>query len=229
MRTISLSDYERRVQNATVISRDRHGDKVLLLPGGEMVKLFRRKRKWSSAAWNPYATRFAHAARELEKREIPTVAIIEVLRIKDKARDAVFYQPLAGQTLRGWMSGDTRSNERLADFAAFLALLHEQGIYFRSIHLANVVVTACGKFGLIDLAGMSFYPWSLGIRKRVRNFKLLVRHAEDESVLKQFGLQRFLNHYFTVAMWDKRKRNRFCHALKHIHPSFDRAVAIVHD
>ena len=65
MKTIPLTEYEVLTKDAQVLAADPRGDQVLRLAGGEFAKLFRRKRRASSAAWSPYASRFAAAAREL--------------------------------------------------------------------------------------------------------------------------------------------------------------------
>ena len=62
MRTIAPAEYETMAKGAEVLARDAFGEKVLRLPNGEFLKLFRPKGRLSSAAWNPYAVRFALAA-----------------------------------------------------------------------------------------------------------------------------------------------------------------------
>ena len=42
MKRLDGEAYERMVAGATVISKDQYGDKVLRLPHGPMVKLFRK-------------------------------------------------------------------------------------------------------------------------------------------------------------------------------------------
>lgn len=51
--------YMKLRSGAEIIEADRFGEKVLTLADGSMLKLFRRKRLLSSAAWYPYAQRFA--------------------------------------------------------------------------------------------------------------------------------------------------------------------------
>lgn len=87
-------------EGAEVLEADRHGDKVLRLADGSILKIFRRKRLITSAALYPYAQRFANNAETLAKLGIPVPRIIAVGRIQEIARDAVHYEPLAGKTLR---------------------------------------------------------------------------------------------------------------------------------
>jgi phage gp46-like protein len=62
VQTLSHDAYLALRADATVLERDLHGDKVLQLADGSYLKLFRRKRLISSAAWYPYAQRFADNA-----------------------------------------------------------------------------------------------------------------------------------------------------------------------
>jgi hypothetical protein len=58
MHALGHDDYLRLREGARVVEGDEFGDKVLLLPDGTYLKLFRRKRLVTSAAWKPYACRF---------------------------------------------------------------------------------------------------------------------------------------------------------------------------
>ena len=46
---LSAAELERLCTGAEVLEQDAHGLKVLRLPDGDMLKLFRVKRRWSSA------------------------------------------------------------------------------------------------------------------------------------------------------------------------------------
>jgi hypothetical protein len=59
MQKLDHTAYLNMRDGAEVLEADRHGDKVLRLTDGTMLKLFRRKRVLSSALWAPYAQRFA--------------------------------------------------------------------------------------------------------------------------------------------------------------------------
>jgi RIO-like serine/threonine protein kinase len=57
----------------------------------------------------------------------------------------------------------------LPSFAAFIRSLHERGIYFRSLHLGNVLLLPDGDFGLIDFLDIRFRRPPLGKRLVRRN------------------------------------------------------------
>ena len=188
--------YEQLTSGAKVLSRDRHGDKVLSLADGRVLKLFRRKRLLSSGLFFPYAQRFAAAAEKLAQRGIPAVRVRAVLRISDMHRDAVVYDYLPGQPLR---EAAERNADLLDDLARFMAELHAKGVYFRAIHLGNVLVQPDGALGLIDVSEARFSRGGLSVSKRARNFKPLLRYQQDLDALAAFGFTRFLNRYIEAA------------------------------
>jgi hypothetical protein len=198
MRKMVRAEYETMAKDAEVLARDKYGEKVLRLSNGEFVKLFRRRRRISSAAWNPYAVRFTRAAERLTRLGVPTVDVLEVFRVAEMERDIVRYRPLPGETLRDTLAGSPNDG-LLSDFARFLAQLHERGVYFRAIHLGNVIVIGAGRFGLIDVCDTYFGGGSLGLVRRVRNFKPLVRGPEDRESLEAYGGEAFLDHYLEAA------------------------------
>jgi hypothetical protein len=184
LQTLSHDAYLALRIGATVIERDGHGDKVLQLANGSYLKLFRRKRLISSAAWYPYAERFADNAIALKQRGIACPEVIAVYRIPDIARDAVHYWPLAGQTLRQLIKQGKAPNQLRDQLFSFVDHLHDAGVYFRSLHLGNIVLTPQHEFGLIDIADMKIGGQPLSPRKCSRNFQHLYRDPEDQSWLR---------------------------------------------
>jgi hypothetical protein len=170
-------------EGAKVLEVDHYGEKVLRLVDGTILKLFRRRRRLiSSAALFPYARRFANNAVALAKLGIPVPQVIETLRIPSIKRDAVHYAPLAGNTLRELMRSGLspeREHELKEAFTRFVIRLHDNGVYFRSLHLGNVVCTPEGLLGLIDFADLRIHPWSLGKYLRTRNVRRM-QDMEDE-------------------------------------------------
>jgi hypothetical protein len=180
-------------QGARVLEADAHGDKVLQLPDGTYLKLFRRKRLLTSAALYPYAQRFADNTGRLAQLGIPCPRILAVYRIASISRDAVHYEPLPGQTLRQLLTED--NPELRLRLARFIAKLHEQGIYFRSLHLGNIVLTPEGALGLIDIADLRCLDAPLSRRMRLRNFHHLLRYSQDSAWLLQDNPMTFIQAY----------------------------------
>ena len=185
MQTLTATDYEKLREGGKVIEKDGFGDKVIRLRDGNFLKLFRRKRLFTSDLIRPYSVRFALNARELERRGIPTVEIRSVFKIPSIERTAVYYRPLAGETLRNWLEGRSGpEREQLArDFGRFIAWLHRSGVYFRSLHLGNVLIMPDGRLGLIDISDMRCRGFSLGSGSRLRNFRHLARYHNDMKLL----------------------------------------------
>jgi tRNA A-37 threonylcarbamoyl transferase component Bud32 len=201
VKTIDQQHYLTLVASATVLERDAHGAKVLALPGGEFVKLFRRKRWLSSALFFPYARRFIRNAARLARLGIPTVTVLDAAYCPAVRRHLVTYRPLPGMTLRQALAAaETDGMALLREFAQFVALLHQRGVYFRSLHLGNVIVPDQGTgLGLIDVADMSISRSALPAGQRARNFRHMLRYREDVGYLKQFGSAWFLEQYFAAA------------------------------
>ena len=66
-------------------------------------------------------------------------------------------------------------------FTEFIIHLHAQGIYFRSLHLGNVVLTPQGSFGLIDFSDLRLLPCSLPLFMRRRNIQRMLGIAGDRD------------------------------------------------
>ncbi len=198
MRKMVRAEYETMAKDAEVLARDKYGEKVLRLSNGEFVKLFRRRRRISSAAWNPYAVRFTRAAERLTRLGVPTVDVLEVFRVAEMERDIVRYRPLPGETLRDALAVSPNDG-LLSRFAGFLAQLHELGVYFRSIHFENVLVTGAGRFGLIDICDTYCGSRPLNLFRRVRNFRPLLRYPADREAVEACGGRTFLDHYVEAA------------------------------
>lgn len=183
MQALDHSTYLALREGAQVLEADGSGDKVLRLRDGHMLKLFRRKRLLSSALFFPYAQRFAHNAATLTGLGIPSPQVIATYRIASIARDAVYYQPLPGQTLRQLLDDAAHAQTLRTQLGRFVARLHEQGVYFRSLHLGNVVLTPEQELGLIDIADLRCQRRALRDSQRERNFHHMLRYPQDRQWL----------------------------------------------
>ena len=181
MNVLEHQDYLALTTDAKVLEQDAHGDKVLHLFDGTLIKLFRRKRVVSSTAWYPYAQRFADNAEALALRGVPVPRVIDVWRIPSIKRDAVHYHPLEGLTLRSLnrAEGDTDLRGLKARFTGFVIHLHRLGIYFRSLHLGNVILTPSGELGLIDFSDLRIYRLPLPVFMRRRNIRRMLEMPEE--------------------------------------------------
>jgi hypothetical protein len=171
---ISKTTYLALRDDAEVVEKDGHGEKVLRRTDGTYLKLFRRKRFFSSAALVPYATRFERNTSALTARDIPCPEVIGVFRVEEIDRDVVHYHPLPGVTLREKQRrglSDQEATDLRLKFNHLVRRLHDAGIYFRSLHLGNVVLTPEGRLGLIDISDLRVHRRPLSRFWRERNLQ----------------------------------------------------------
>lgn len=197
MQALDYARYLALREGAQVLEADGTGDKVLRLADGSMLKLFRRKRLITSAAWYPYARRFADNCKTLAERAIPCPQVRNLYRIAEIERDAVHYDPLPGRTLRQLLEETDSGDNLRRQLGQFMAQLHEKGIYFRSAHLGNVLLTPQGELGLIDIADLRTYRRPLRKSQRLRNFKHMLRYEQDRSWLLGKGNDTFATAYLS--------------------------------
>ncbi|MFJ2283673.1 O-antigen ligase family protein [Pseudomonas sp. NPDC087803] len=198
---LSAADLEQMSSAAQVIEEDGLGPKVLRLTDGSFLKLFRRRRWYTSGSFNPYSERFAVNSEQLRQMGIPTPQVLNLYRLDDGS-SAVHYAPLPGHTLRQVLQSITAPAVRQAlveRFGKFMAQLHEKGVYFRSLHLGNVLVLEDGEFGLIDLADLRIYPTPLSLSLRQRNLRHMQRYTVDKRWLFEDHLDALLQGYAVTA------------------------------
>jgi hypothetical protein len=213
MKTISLSEYTSLTYGAEVLSKltidGQIHHRVLRLSDGSIFKLFRIKRIITSAHLFPYVSRFCNNATRLTNLGIPTIQILATYRIPAINRTAVHYQPLDGITLREHAKTTPLENEVSRRIGVFFNLLHEKGIYFRSIHFDNIVITPDGQFGLIDIVDMRFRKRPLSTQLRIRNLRHLFRYGSDTEMLAPVQ-NAFIEAYFQNSRLSRRNKARFC-------------------
>jgi tRNA A-37 threonylcarbamoyl transferase component Bud32 len=185
MKKLSEDDLISMLQGATTIEEDGHGIKVASLRDGDYLKLYRRKRLLSSALWAPPSRRFADNAQRLNQLGVRAPLIMDTFEVPSRKLNGVRYQPLPGDTLRNYWRG-LEPAQRAAEvtrFGNFLGRLHELGVYFRSLHLGNVLILPDRSFALIDLSDMQISGRALAGWKRRRNLQHMLRYPEDRNWL----------------------------------------------
>ncbi len=208
MQFMSGSEYARLTQGATELERDRHGVKVLLTPDGRVLKLIRVKRWLSLSTIYPYSLRFQRNARRLIAMGIPSVVVERVFYCHQTRRHGVIYPLLDGESLEKIALVDGLSEELFCKLAGFIAMLHARGVFFRSLHLGNILLLPDGGLGLIDVADMRFSPLPLRVDQRKRNFRHLLRNQNHRNIFVDFGLERFLRLYLEAAALSEAQSNR---------------------
>lgn len=183
-RLMSQQEYQALRQDAEVIEKDGHGEKVLRLPDGTYLKLFRRKRLISSAAWYPYAHRFVDNAEKLKKLGFICPTVIDTFRLLTPKRDVVRYEPIPGESARSLLQNNRLSPANIESIKALIADLHAKGVYFRSLHFGNIVIDQKGKLGLIDISDLVTKKTELSSWHKKRNLSQLKKDQNIKNILK---------------------------------------------
>lgn len=182
------------IEGASILEADSHGPKVYLLQDGNILKLFRRKRFFSSALLRPYSTRFINNAARLQKLGVPTLEVLAFYKLQKPGMTAVLYRPLPGKTLRQLSNQENFSwQQTLPALVELIRSLHACGIYFRSLHLGNIVVTPENTLGLIDVADMRFLRAPLPRYLARRNLQHFARYISREDLNGSFPMQALEN------------------------------------
>ena len=210
MNSLSLDEYQKLAERSIVLERDKHGVKVLETPEGNIVKLFRRKRFFSSALLKSYSSRFVENAKALKKLGFHTVDVEKEVYCKPIQRSLLIYRPIPGQTLRSALQTPGSHNQIFEQFIILLAQLHDKGVLFRSIHLNNIIFKdIMSPLGLIDIADMRIMAAPLSSHARIRNFRHLNRYKVDQSSIKTFGVDRFMEIYFKTSCLSESYKQEF--------------------
>ncbi len=171
------------LDGAQILERDSFGPKVYQLRDGNLLKLFRRKRLFSSALLRPHSQRFCINATALQALGIPTLQPLVLYRLDNPAWTAVLYNPLPGETLSQLLRDDENLWQSLLPaLAAFINHLHASGVYFRSLHLGNIVRTPEGALGLIDIADLQLRRQPLSQRLIHRNREHFDKYLRKEDL-----------------------------------------------
>ncbi len=204
---LTPADFEKMQIGAVILGEDPRGVKVLQLANGQILKISRIRGYISGAYFYSYARRFWSNAKRLQKLHIPTVTVTALFHFSGSSDTAVLYQPLPGETL--WQVADANklSDKLLAQFGEFVASLHQRGIYFRSLHLGNVVLTPAGELGLIDISDMSISSWKLGCARRLRNFNQMLRRLQGINAVGPAGRDVFFTSYIASSQISPRCSN----------------------
>lgn len=200
MRIVTARELENWLSIGQVLERDARGPKVVALPDGQFLKIFHTRRPpLQSRLWPP-ARRFLRNTERLRARGVAAPRISEIFWLnRDKGLSACLYTPLPGESFEQLLNkGDSRLEQELPALASFIRHLHRKGIYFRSLHLGNILLLAPGQFGLIDVLDMRCYPLPLSSGLIRRNFEHLRGYLKRRK-LEHFPLARLLELYRACA------------------------------
>ncbi len=226
MKKISRDEFQQLQQQGEILERDGHGPKVLRLNAERYLKIFYHRSPWASSRLISRATKFARNARNLQKRSITTVTIIETFAVPAANCDCVIYQGLAGDTVRARLQAGSQLTESQppADsqnksfhhrLGVYIAELHRRGVLFRSLHMGNIIVQPDGQLGLIDIADLRLNVFSLNQWQRIRNFQHVFRYQADRQLI---DLHAFTEGYLSGVSAKQGSREKLAAAIAQAKP-----------
>lgn len=196
MRIVSAQELESWLANGKVLEKDARGAKVVALPDGHFLKIFHTRRHPLLARIRPAARRFARNIERLRRVAIPVPKVTEQFWLDQACTlSGCLYQPLPGESVEQLYRRQPEQVDRLLpELAGFIRNLHRQGVYFRSLHLGNIIVLPQGGFGLIDMLDMQFKRGALNTWQVKRNFNHLA-HYLNRHRIEKFPLEELQRLY----------------------------------
>jgi tRNA A-37 threonylcarbamoyl transferase component Bud32 len=180
-----------------IYEKDRHGIKVAQLKDSTIIKVFRVKRLMSGAQFYSYARRFCRNVERLKQRNIKVPEVLNLYHIESSRLSAVHYAPLVGKTIKDVMKEGLLDEKLAYQVGQFIARIHALGIYFRGLHVGNIVLTPSGDLGLIDVSELSIY-WHLSSYRRLRNFTRFWRHKDDKNCFGESNISELISGYLSI-------------------------------
>lgn len=196
--------YIQLVGDAQVLKLRRGKPAILLTSDQRIIKHIYRRPWFSSSRIWPYAERFINNAKLLHQRGIRVPTIRGRYFYPTFGCDILVYDYLNGNSLFTYALENNFSY--LEKTPAFLAKLHELGIYFRDFHLDNIIVHN-NEFALIDISSVKCrrLPCGLNFKYRAKNIAQLFSKNEDQEIYRIFGKNNFLRRYVKSAQLCRRK------------------------
>jgi hypothetical protein len=178
MRIVTAQELEKWLASGKVLEQDARGPKVVALQTGIYLKIFYTRRNSLLARLFPYAKKFTHNVELLNNLGIPAPEIIEQFWLnKRTGLTGCTYRPLPGKALEQiYQESPNTIGTYIPTLARFIKTLHDKGIYFRSLHFGNIILTNDGQLGLIDVLDLHKSKKRLSSRLVKRNLNHLQKH-----------------------------------------------------
>lgn len=200
--TITKTQFQNWCHRSKVLVKEPKGVKVLETPEEHIIKIFMPRKSFSSAKLWPHALRFARNAKRLQARGVSSITIKKICYCWEKDFHIAVYPKLPGDEVRQLVhSGNTTILEKLP---AYLADLHAQGIFFRGIHLGNVLLQTNGEFSLIDIVDVRFKRNGLNAWQCARNIAHLLSDKNDQHIFTQQAINDFITAYLEHSQLSSR-------------------------
>jgi len=208
MRSVSAEELQRWIAGGQVLERDARGPKVVRLSDGRFLKIFHTRKAALLARLMPPAQRFARNAELLHRHGIAAPQVTDKFWLdRSKGLSACLYLPLAGQSLEQILRDAPHELEQmLLSLSRFIAELHAKRLYFRSLHLGNIIKTSESSFGLIDFLDLRQKTLPLTKWHVQRNFRHLESYLQRRKIT-HFPLQKLEQLYWNHAKKIAKSKN----------------------
>lgn len=172
--------------------------KVFEQSGSTIIKLFyRKKSRLSSDHIRPRAMRFYKNVNKLHTHGYAVPRIDKIQFCPELKIYLLYYAKIEGKDVRYLANhGDLHV---ISHVAKLMADLHVNGIFFRSIHLENLLYQPDGKMALLDVTDVRFKSRPLNLYERYRNLKHLFKEPYDRELWQAYGIANFMREYFETA------------------------------
>jgi len=196
MRIVTAQELESWLASGKILEKDGRGPKVVALCNGLFLKIFHTRRHPLLARMQPAARRFAKNSEILLALGVAAPRVVELFWIdRDLGISGCLYEPLPGLSLEQiFTHNPSQGIHLLGSMTAFIRQLHRKGIYFRSLHLGNILQLPNGDFGLIDILDLQHKRRPLNNWQIKRNFQHM-RHYLKRKQLADFPLEQLLALY----------------------------------
>lgn len=176
-----------------------NGSKPVLAKNDHNIIKYFYKTTWnfSSGYWWSYAIRFEIHARRLRALGIAAPVVHDLLHYPEEHCYIVNYAYINGETIHSMAKrGNFMPMKKLPEF---IAKLHKLGVYFRDLHLENIIWQDSADFALLDTIRIKFHKKSLNLQQRAHNLAFLLNRHEDQELFKEFGFDKLVQTYLQAA------------------------------
>lgn len=184
MRSVSATELRKWLSEGKTLEEDSRGPKVVALPCGRFLKIFHTRRHPLLARLQPAALRFTRNTERLQAIGISTPKVVESFWIEHRiGLSGCLYLPLPGESVEYlYRQAPHDIHQLLPPLACFIRHLHERGVYFRSLHLGNIIRMPDANFGLIDILDLRCRHRPLNAWQIERNFHHLIRYLDRQQL-----------------------------------------------
>lgn len=184
-----------------VVEKSRNKLKVAADSEGNLYKCYYRPSFFSKRFFANEAKKFAENSEMLRALGIDAPDVRQLIYV-DRVMTVAVYPKLPGFSVRQlWNRNELNDDYSLMRLASFIGHLHDKGIYFRGLHVGNILFYD-DQFSLLDVSDVQFLGEPLKRTQRVRNFKPLLRYIEDQNALGKNKMRYLLSCYEDSSGFD---------------------------